>query len=135
MEAKVITLDELKAFKLKRDQEDWNLHPEKYNHDFNNGWYSTSKKNPSAGGIFMPIQNGAVVQFKTKYSQIFIGIITQFYFEKTTKSIMFSVMSNSCGLGVEPSNYLLSPKDKSIKILEGNIEFNTEQLTEQLTIN
>lgn len=39
------------------------------------GWYSTSIKHPRDGGIFFPIENGPIVNFKDKYKRELVGVV------------------------------------------------------------
>lgn len=62
-------------------------------HKFENGWMSTSTKSPELGGIFMDIENPAVVQFTDKYNRLHTGILQSVKFEKSLNRVFASVKS------------------------------------------
>ena len=78
----LMTLDEVKAEARIRYESDYNS---KEWHRFPNGWMSTSKKTPLKGQVFLPVKDGAVVEFTNKFGHTNRGVVYQVSFLDTAR--------------------------------------------------
>lgn len=96
-------------------------------------WRSTSISNPLQGSIFIPVIDGAQVEFKNKYGEPRVGVIADIEWSRTLKGRQYTAMIRTTtgemiGGDFYTDNYSL-PLSKVEKLIGKKIQVPSQEPT------